>query len=731
MQEEFIAYSPGKDSLFAPLIASVSSNGSEYRQLMRVDIQRILDPKQIPGGWLFKQASGGSSVVRRFTIIRGGFLFFFHSPLNDRPVALYPLLGCSVTLPSGSDEEKESSNGYGFEIHHPNRDTLSLYAVSESERNEWVDVCTNRIAFSQEISNNDITEAGSNITITASKLKQNESVSLNATTRIKAVPLVGISGNPFGQPPQSDDEISKYDDSSLDDTVGPPSIPPPELDNDNNDDDNDNDDKTESKSDSIAVTTFTSMEQEGQARAKNAIKERRNSIVDQVKLEAENPLHVSELMKYLIFFTGEDLIRDPPSDATLKIPYLSGIIAESILIKVYQHYINPATGYMCLEEVINFMEDSNILNSHSPHNDNDEANEEFRRLMDPIRLITSIPRNLGYTTEMIVGQKGKVVGTRRGGVNNNAKVEDKFFVNFTQFYQLLIQITEIIYPEIYNNPAPSNPCGKTIAFNKFMHEIVIPMYVFSFHSKRGCTDPLLLETRIPLALNMYAPNLWKLFCLYGNDNTGKAPIPQKTEKYPSSAQIAEKNLFGLPSGVRHENNFPNSSKDFVTLPENSMLRMFTDFGITPQLLSRSDAKKLYAQVCQEKKLDKIITKVLAPTAARTTTLASSLKRSTPSSKQPVGGLFFGQAEATRLANPPTGPPTSNSVVPSSTPNPGLSFSEFLELIAKVAVDGLKQENYNIMFPSDFSKVLGLLTVWGLANPKKIEEIKIFHFDDRS
>jgi len=61
----------------------------------------------------------------------------------------------------------------------------------------------------------------------------------------------------------------------------------------------------------------------------------------------------------------------------------------------------------------------------------------------------------------------------------------------------------------------------------------------------------------------------------------------------------------------------------------------------------------------------------------------------------------------------------------------LSFSEFLELIAKVAVDGLKQENYNIMFPSDFSKVLGLLTVWGLANPKKIEEIKIFHFDDRS
>jgi hypothetical protein len=230
---------------------------------------------------------------------------------------------------------------------------------------------------------------------------------------------------------------------------------------------------------------------------------------------------------------------------------------------------------------------------------------------------------------------------------------------------------------------------------------------------------------------MYAPNLWKLFCLYGNDNTGKAPSPQKTEKYPLSAQVAEKNLFGLPSGVRLEDIFPSTSKDFVTLPENSMLRMFTDFGIIPQLLSRGDAKKLYAQICQEKKLDKAVTKILAPTAARTTTLASSLKRSTPTTKPPTGGLFFGQAEATRLANPPSGPPLTGNAIQNSTPNPGLSFSEFLEMLAKVAVDGLKQENYNIMFPSDYSKVLGLLTIWGLANPKKIEEIKIFHFDDRA
>ena len=144
MHEEFIAYSPSnKDDLYAPLVAVISSDdGSSYRQLMRSDVQRILDPKQVPGGWLFKKAIGSSSVVRRFTIIRGGFLFFFHSPLNDRPVAMYPLLGCTISL-SGSDEEKEStnSNGFGFEIHHPERNILSLYAVSENERDEWINVC--------------------------------------------------------------------------------------------------------------------------------------------------------------------------------------------------------------------------------------------------------------------------------------------------------------------------------------------------------------------------------------------------------------------------------------------------------------------------------------------------------------------------------------------------------------------------------------------------------------
>ncbi len=36
---------------------------------------------------------------------------------------------------------------------------------------------------------------------------------------------------------------------------------------------------------------------------------------------------------------------------------------------------------------------------------------------------------------------------------------------------------------------------------------------------------------------------------------------------------------------------------------------------------------------------------------------------------------------------------------------GLSFSEFIELISKIATEGMKQDCYNILFPSPFGKVI--------------------------
>jgi hypothetical protein len=35
---------------------------------------------------------------------------------------------------------------------------------------------------------------------------------------------------------------------------------------------------------------------------------------------------------------------------------------------------------------------------------------------------------------------------------------------------------------------------------------------------------------------------------------------------------------------------------------------------------------------------------------------------------------------------------------------GLSFSEFIEFICRIALQGMEQENYSILFPTPFSKV---------------------------
>jgi hypothetical protein len=55
---------------------------------------------------------------------------------------------------------------------------------------------------------------------------------------------------------------------------------------------------------------------------------------------------------------------------------------------------------------------------------------------------------------------------------------------------------------------------------------------------------------------------------------------------------------------------------------------------------------------------------------------------------------------------------------------GLGFSEFVELIARIAVDGMQVESYHVLFPTPFSKVLAILTVWGVADLRKIEEVRI-------
>jgi len=55
---------------------------------------------------------------------------------------------------------------------------------------------------------------------------------------------------------------------------------------------------------------------------------------------------------------------------------------------------------------------------------------------------------------------------------------------------------------------------------------------------------------------------------------------------------------------------------------------------------------------------------------------------------------------------------------------GLSFSEFIELIASIAVIGMSDSSsYHVLFPTPFAKVLSILTSWGLADLSKLEEVR--------
>jgi len=61
-------------------------------------------------------------------------------------------------------------------------------------------------------------------------------------------------------------------------------------------------------------------------------------------------------------------------------------------------------------------------------------------------------------------------------------------------------------------------------------------------------------------------------------------------------------------------------------------------------------------------------------------------------------------------------------------NGGLSFSEFMEFLCAIALEGMSTEQYHNMFDSPFKKVQALLTVWGVADIKKLEEVLQLHVD---
>ena len=190
-----------------------------------------------------------------------------------------------------------------------------------------------------------------------------------------------------------------------------------------------------------------------------------------------------------------------------------------------------------------------------------------------MRLLTLVPRNIGFTVaESYDSLNDKLV---------QASKSDNFIINFSQFYMILLRVTQIVYGELFETDA-------TLAFNKllqvlvyilacslfvcielklvfiwclyypktcrrefrcasrsamlitlfltsilfrvlspksFLQEVICPLFVWcKGHHKRGSRDVLVLEERILLLMVTYAPNLYRVFLTYGHDAVNKVYI---------------------------------------------------------------------------------------------------------------------------------------------------------------------------------------------------------------
>ncbi|KNC55047.1 uncharacterized protein AMSG_10643 [Thecamonas trahens ATCC 50062] len=96
--------------------------------------------KAFKTGWLRKR--GGKTFTpfrRRFFVCRDAYVFYYKSESDIAPTGYIPLDGCALVAKAAS------AGHYPFDIVHATRRNFVLEAASESEREDWMMVLSNRI----------------------------------------------------------------------------------------------------------------------------------------------------------------------------------------------------------------------------------------------------------------------------------------------------------------------------------------------------------------------------------------------------------------------------------------------------------------------------------------------------------------------------------------------------------------------------------------------------------
>lgn len=750
--DDFVAFSAG----FQPLVAACGYNGEiQWQPLMRSDLFLIEDPDEVPGAWLFVKDLQGivngfgtdkssQSYKRVYAVVRGLFMFFFFNPQED-PTFMIPLLDMDVVIPDRDakifDDRMlfKANEGFEFDIQYKGTRLLRVSSQTDKERKEWQLIVNsrkssrNKKAVEEEvimslllgINNGQANNTGYTITTTR-LLGQSRFVApvvstagggLDESVASSNNNNNNTSNNNINHRPFSDNNHHHMQSSSnsnhgQDDYEGDlQALASSRLSNSNT---SVHSDITNDDPDGLLMRE--ARQRQNDHRELTTMHETK---VKAQELEQQNPMNLSTLFRMMLFFFDEPLVEDPVGNSVVKssinnkivsTPHVKGQICEHMLTTVYQFYCGD-NGFMSFEQFMEFMDDSGIWKTHAPRDDNDEPLLSFQEKLDPANLWSLVPKEYGYAKTY----------TSRGNIQIDD--DDQFSMNFAQFYQILIIITSIVYADLAERDL-------TLALNKLLQEAICPLYGWCVKSnyKTGSVDVLIREERIPLLLITYAPNLWRVFLLYATDVVSKPA--ELTLAFPEYAQVNEKGMFGLTPG------FPFHSKlksESLYVSEAAVIRFCTDYALCPHILTKAELRKVFSEVNRPKHLvtSKFSTRDQAPTNS------SLLKTTTTQQKlaQKAAGPLRHRLGSPTKSTPPPPPPISSaasmakSISPDERPR-GLAFSEFVEFICRIAIDGMEKDNYHSLFPTPFSKVLSILTIWGIADMKKLEEVRILHNSEK-
>ena len=788
--EEFVAYSEVANDTLVPLVATLSADRStvQYRDLVKNDVMHIIDDEHADhpdgdehpmladplGGWLFKNSGiNKTSFHRRYALLKGGFIFFFHGPTNDKPVACIPLIGCKMKMPDEGAKTFEKSkietradvSGFEFEILSVTRNPVRMHCATEEERILWVEHCEERIEHSKSISNGGIQTLPKPKKSSASSITTNQKIVVT-TTRV-APPNADQEEDPI----QFDDKFASETQTLASRSTLTPSMVTMDTTKYTRKT-KDSSQKNQKKNSIVKAEDDARKALEEQRKKEDEEKELQireeiqkkeliarekqrwaKELEEAKKREEENPLTLAEQIRFQLFFLFEQMVDDPDPNqqGAFRMPHPKGLWPSKMLTAVYQNYCSPSgNGFMTYHDYCEFFEDSGIIASHVPRDENNQPIQSFVDALEPTKIIKLIPRELGFSKD-ILKKFGAVEGdttTINDDISEMSEdedmSEDKRFrmnlsINFSQFYFMLGKIAEIVYSDLFKG-------DETVAMNKILLEVILPMYAWTQdHCRKGCIDPLLKEPRVHLVFSTYAPNLWKVFLMYAQDLNGK--MSSLNQPFPEVAKCSERALFGMPFGVNAKQSdldtaieFNKSTVGGITnfsadsafiMTKLAVIKFCRDYGIVPHLVSKKTVSNIFNVVNRDKSTTK---------KKKVTTFAPACSYF-PQDKKPAGSrekpkvddkiihnraMFFGGVNSGYHMYHSTDSPTSRGQKLTGgdfSPVTGIGFSEFIELLGKVALQGLKQEHYHALFPSTFGKVLALLTVWCVADLSRLEDVR--------